>query len=171
MSWESDVTAASGFLNAGSAFAGANSKNAATQQEANYVEQDQSNQTQRNVGKLQTSYLQSGIALDPNTAVNNVISQAFAQGSTNITRTQANADATISNNNTAARAAALSGLGSTALKLFGGNTAATPGGAGGGGSTWLGDFFKTGDSNALGQSLGSALDPSPVGPYQSPWGN
>lgn len=168
MSWESDVTAASGFLGAASSFATANSKNTATQQEANYQEQNISNNTQRRAGTLQTSYLQSGIALDPDTAVNGVITQAFGQGMTDITRTQNNANATISNANTSARAAALSGLGATALKLFGNSTAATPGGNQDGGS-FLGSFFQTGSTNALGQSIGGALDPSPVGPYQSPF--
>jgi hypothetical protein len=168
MSWESDVTAASSFLGAASNFSTANSKNTATQTEANYQEQNIANNTLRRAGTLQTSYLQSGIALDPNTAVNQVITQAFGQGQTDITRTQNNANAAISNANTAARAAALSGLGSSALKLFGGSTAATPGGNTGD-SSFLGSFLKTGDTNALGQSIGGALDPSPVGPYQSPF--
>lgn len=164
MSWESDVTASSSFLGAASQFANANSKNDATQTEANYTEQNQYNSTLRRAGSLQTSYLQSGIALDPNTAVNNVITQAFGQGQTDIQRTQANANATISNNNTAARAAALSGLGASALKLAGGSTSPASGGG-----SFFGSFLQTGDTNALGQSIGGALDPSPVGPYQNPF--
>lgn len=167
MSWESDVTAASSFLGAASKFAGANSSNDATQTEANYVEQNTYNQTLRKVGTLQTSYLQSGIALDPDTAVNSVMQQAIGQGETDIQRTQSNANAKITNANSAARAAALSGLGSTALKLFGVGSADKDGSGSGG--SWFGSFLKTGDTNALGQSLGGALDPSPVGPYQSPF--
>lgn len=167
MSWESDVTAASSLLGAASKFAGARSSNDATQTEANYQEQNISDNTMRSVGKLQTSYLQSGIALDPDTAVNTVMQQAISQGVTDINRTQSNANAKISNANTAARAAALSGLGDTALKLFGVGTPKKDGSGSGG--SWFGDFLNTGSVNALGQSLGGALDPSPVGPYQSPF--
>lgn len=164
MSWESDVTAASGFLGAANQFNSANSKNAAVSTEASYQDTNISNNTQRRAGSLQTSYLQSGIALDPNTAVNNVVTQAYGQGITDIQRTNANASAQISNNNAAARTAVLSGLGSTALKIFGGNQ----GSASSGGGSFFGSFLQTGDTNALGQSVGGALDPSPTDPYQPP---
>lgn len=163
MSWESDVTAASGFLGAANQFASANSKNTAVNQETTYQDTNISNNAQRRAGSIQTSYLQSGIALDPNTAVNNVVSQAFGQGITDIQRNNANAAATVSNNNAAARTAVLSGLGSSALKLFGGNQGGTQSGG-----SFFGSFLQTGDTNALGQSVGGALDPSPVGPYQPP---
>lgn len=167
MSWESNVTAASSLLGAASKFAGANSTSQAAQTEAGYQETNIANNTLRKVGSLQTSYLQSGIALDPDTAVNSVMQQAIGQGVTDINRTQTNANTASSNAQAAARAAALSGLGSTALKLFGVGSADKDGSGSGG--SWFGDFLKTGDTNALGQSIGGALDPSPVGPYQSPF--
>lgn len=158
MSWESDVTAASSFLGAASKFAGANATSNAAQTEAAYQEQNISNNTQRKIGTLQTSYLQSGIALDPDTAVNSVMSQALAQGVTDINRTQTNANTASSNANTAARAAALSGLGDTALKLFGVGSAK--------GNSSLGDFLTDKSSYALnsagfGNTAYDMLDPTP----------
>ena len=167
MSWESDVTAASSLLGAASKFSSANATSSAAQQEAGYQETNIANNTLRKVGTLQTSFLQSGIALDPDTAVSSVMQQAISQGVTDINRTQTNANTASSNANTAARAAALSGLGDTALKLFGVGSGSKDGS--GSGSSWLGSFLSTGDTNALGQSIGGALDPSPVGPYQSPF--
>lgn len=169
MSWESDLTAASSFLGAATRFAGADATSSAAQQTAAYQEQNITSATERRVGTLQTSFLQSGIALDPNTAVKSVMQDAITQGVTDINRTQSNADTASANAQTAARAAALSGLGDTALKLFGTGSAGKAGGAGSGSGTFFGDFLSTGSTNALGQSLGGALDPSPVGPYRSPF--
>lgn len=154
MGWESDVTAASSLLGTAAKFATANSTSSAVQTSAGYQETNIANQTLRKAGSLQASYLQSGIALDPDTAVNSAISQAFTQGSTDISRVQANANTQSANAFTLARSQALSGLGDSALKIF------NPNGKGGS------DGF---DANGIGQTVGSWLDPSPVGPYQNPF--
>ena len=113
--------------------------------------------TVRDIGTLQTSFLQSGIALDDVGGTRVVFDEAAKKGLTDITRTIDNANRQAKNTYSAARTAALDslvkGVGKTGI------------GSDVGGFL---DDTTTDLWNGAGQEMGSWLDPSPVGPYRSP---
>lgn len=135
-------------------------------QGAQYTIANQANDTVRNAGKLQTSFLQSGISLDGGPM--DAIAQAFTQGRTNISRTASNANATSQNLISSARTKALEGIATTAAgaSAFGGSITS--------GLDQVGtaaDFASDGSFNGIGQGLGS-LGTNGEGPFQPPtwWG-
>lgn len=115
--------------------------------------------TLRTVGKLQTSFLQSGIVLE-SAGVREVLSQAFQSGRTAVSDTVRNANTKARNTVTAARSKALDTIAAGVMK-----SGVTDAAGGLLDSAWQGSWAQ--DSwNSFGQTIGGALDPSPVGPYQ-----
>jgi len=111
--------------------------------------------TLRTAGKLQTSFLQSGLTLEGGPM--DVLKQAFGQGYTDIGRIKSNADAGAKNVVSAARTKALQGLASGVAGAAGASAA---------GGLFDDVTFGTGSFDGFGQSVGSLFDPSPTGPYQ-----
>lgn len=158
MGWETGVTS---LVSAYSSFEKTNQAKAtadATIKEGEYQASNIADNTKRTVGSLQTSFLQSGLTLDSADGASNVISQAFSKGQTDISRTLDNANNSAKNTMSAARTAALTNLGSSLTSMWGAKSGANTSSLTYGTDSW----------NGLGQEIGSALDPSPVGPYQSP---
>lgn len=117
MGWEALVTLGAGALNASNTMKqGTAAANAAITQ-AGYQAKDVADNTVRSAGKLQTSFLQSGIVLDGGDTGGGpmqILSQAFAKGQTDIGRITANANQTAKNDINSARTKALAGLASGA---------------------------------------------------------
>lgn len=111
--------------------------------------------TLRTSGKLQTSFLQSGLTLEGGPM--DVLKQAFGQGYTDINRIKSNADTGAKNVVSAARTKALQGLASGVAGAAGASSA---------GGLFDSATFGTDSFNGFGQSVGSIFDSSPVGPYQ-----
>lgn len=103
-----------------------------------------------NGAKLQSSFLQSGLTLEgtPQAA----IQQTYTTGLQDINTLADSANSKAKSKISQARTAALTGLAKSAAFA----------GAGGFGS------FED-DINSAGQTVGGAFDPSPMGPYQSPF--
>lgn len=162
MGWETGVTSLV------SAYNNFQSTNAATAtakaqiKEGEYQASNIADNTKRTAGSLQASFLQSGITLDGSDGANQVIAQAFAKGQTDISRTLENANNQAKNTMSAARTKALNSLGSTLTNSYGGEA-----GSKAADELWNGSVAQD-LWNGAGQELGSALDPSPVGPYMSP---
>lgn len=158
MSWETIVSGGSKLIGAFNTTNSGKAQADAIVTEGEQRAQNIADNTVRNIGKLKTSFLQSGIALDDVGGTQAVFAQAAQQGYTDIGRTISNANASAKNTYSAGRSAALDALlkGTGGSLLDGGKEAGD--GWLSGGSTW----------NGLGQETGSWLDPSPVGPYQSP---
>lgn len=110
MSWETAASTGFQALSAGNKIAQGNAQAEALAQEGMYKEQQISDNTQRTVGKLQTSFLQSGIALDDIGGTQAVIGQAIQQGRTDIDRTATNYNNAAKNAQSTARTQALEGL-------------------------------------------------------------
>lgn len=118
MGWEALASVGFSALNANSQMKqGTAAANAAITQ-AGYQAKDVADNTVRAGGKLQTSFLQSGIVLDGGDAGSGpmaILSQAFAKGQTDIGRITANANQTAKNDINSARSKALAGLASGAV--------------------------------------------------------
>lgn len=113
MGWESGVT-----LGAGAVGAYANTQNAeeassAIAQSAENNAQNIANKTSRNLGSLETSFIRGGIALTGAGGPAAVFQQAAQQGATDIQRTIANANASISDTMNKARSKSLDTLATT----------------------------------------------------------
>lgn len=115
------------------------------------------NKTTRNIGTLETSFIKGGISLDNLGGTQAVFAQAGQQGLTDIHRTIDNANASINDTMAKARTQALGSIAASAGKIP--NSAYE--------SVISNNTFGTDSWNGLGQSVGSGLDPSPVGPYQA----
>lgn len=155
MGWESAVTSGVSSLNAVNQM---NTAQAQAQAQVTEGEQKASNQaddTLRAAGKLQTSFLQSGIALDD--GPNQIIQMAFAKGSTDIQRTITNTNNQAANTVSAARTAALNTIAQGVQRAGYTNPMAIS-------DAYQGSWLQDG-VNGLGQDVGSMFDPSPTGPY------
>lgn len=158
MGWETAATAGFGILSASNQIDQGKAQAQALADQGTYQEKNEADNTVRNIGKLQTSFLQSGIALDNLGGTQAVIGQAGQQGLTDISRTATNADNASKNAVNAARTAALNGLAKGVISSGIGSS--------------VGGFLdaQTSDlSNSIGQETGSWLDPSPTGPYLPIW--
>lgn len=167
MGWETGAAAGFSILSASNKIDQGKAQAQALADQGTYQEKNIADNTVRTAGKLQTSFLQGGIALDDVGGTSAVLSQAFTQGTTDINRTQTNADNASKNAITAARSAALEtlaqGLGASGLgsSIGGAADSATSG-------LYDGSLLQDG-VNGFGQSSGSYLDPSPTGPYLPGW--
>lgn len=157
MGWETAAQTGFSLLSASNKLDQGNDQANAIAQEGNEKSQDIADNTLRSVGKLQSSFLQSGLTLDAGTQ--NIINQAFAKGTTDIGRTVDNANNASKNAYNTARTAALTTLASGAVSTAGGGAK-------------VGGFLDSTTSslvnNGIGQTVGSWLDPSPTGPYLPP---
>lgn len=158
MGWETAVSAGFSLLSASNKIDQGTAQAKAIAQEGQQKDQNIADNTVRTVGGLQSSFLQSGIALGPGT--NAVISQAFSKGFTDIGRTTTNANNAAKNAYNSARTSALDTIAGSALSAAGGGKAA---------GDWLDTQTSNLWNNGVGQTVGSWLDPSPVGPYQNPF--
>lgn len=122
-------------------------------QQGQYTIQNQADNTVRAAGKLQTSFLNSGISIDGGPM--DVITQALTKGTTDIQRTADNVNTTAKNDISAARTKALEGIAKNAASA----------GTGSFGVDSL--TYGTDSWNGFGQELGS-IGGGPMGPYQSP---
>lgn len=111
---------------------------------------DVADNTVRAAGKLTTSFLQSGIQLEG--GPQEVLSQAFAKGNTDIARTAANADAASQNALNAARQKMLESYASTGSSLISGLT----GGLGGLGGSSTKDQFAPTSTDTMAFGLNNA---------------
>lgn len=158
MGWETAIGAGFGLLSASNKIDQGNAQAQALADQGTYQEKNIADNTVRSVGKLQTSFLNSGIALDDLGGTSAIIGQAFSQGYTDISRTQTNADNASKNAYNTSRSAALESLAGGLVKS--------------GISSSVGGFLDDQTSNlfnSVGQETGSWLDPSPTGPYLPAW--
>lgn len=95
----------------------ANSQAKGIAREGEYAAQTTADNTIRSTGKLQTSFLQSGLTLEGGPM--DVLKSAFSKGYTDIGRIKSNADAGAKNVVSAARTKALQGLASSAAGAAG----------------------------------------------------
>lgn len=160
MGWETAAVAGFQLLNAGNQIGQGKAEAQARLREGEYRAKNLAEDTARNIGKLQTSFLQSGIALDDVGGTQTVFRLAAEKGYTDITRTLDNADAEAKNAYSKARTAALDGL----LK---GGFGKIAGAAGSSASNWFGDQagYAINDmgygNTAYNMFEQSDLDPSP----------
>lgn len=158
MGWETAAAAGFSILSASNKIDQGKAQAQALADQGTYQEKNIADNTVRTTGKLQTSFLNSGIALDDLGGTSAVIGQAFNQGYTDIERTRSNADNASKNAYNSARTAALEGLVSSAAGKAIGSS--------------VGGFLDNQTSslvNDFGQESGSWLDPSPTGPYLPAW--
>ncbi len=148
MGWETAAIAGFQALSVASKLSQAGAESEATIQQAQNENDNIADNTLRTVGKLKTSFLSSGLALDEGTQA--ILSQAFAKGQTDILRNTENANRKSSNAYYSARAGALDKLAQSSLDTFGDNPE---------------NPFSL---NGVGQTVAGALDPSPTGPYLPP---
>lgn len=150
MGWETAVTTGFSALTAAGKMAQGQATSDAFAREGEQRASLIADNTARTIGKLQTSFLHSGIALDDVGGTQAVIGEASKQGLTDVSRTIDNYNNQSKNSYNSARTAALEGLIKTA------GSTSLPSDAG----SWLNDKW-----NSAGQDVGSWLDPSPTGPY------
>lgn len=157
MGWETAAAAGFSLLSASNKIDQGTAQAKALALQGKQQDQTIADNTVRSVGSLQASFLQSGITLDG--GPNAVISQAFAKGFTDISRNTTNVNNAAKNAYNSARTAALDTLAGGALGAAGGKE------VGGFLDSTTSSLYK----NGFGQTVGSWLDPSPVGPYRNPF--
>ncbi len=125
-------------------------------QEAENQSMSLADDTVRRSGSLRNSYLSAGLDLEGGPM--QMIAGAFAKGRTDIGRIEANANAQSKNIVSAAR--------SKMMKDIAGSVAGSAAGA-----TAFSAIGSTVNSgiDSLGQKAGSLFDPSPTGPYMTPF--
>lgn len=162
MGWETAVSSVYSAYQNSQTLNTAESTAKAQVQQGQYQIQNLADNTVRQAGAVQTSFLQGGIAI--NGGPQQVLAQIFAKGNTDIQRTATNYNNEAANTVSSARSKVLNAVASQFMSSSGGTTGASNTISSGLSSA----TFGTNSVNGLGQSLGSGLDPSPVGPYQSP---
>jgi vacuolar-type H+-ATPase subunit H len=140
MGWATAAMAGFSLLQASNTIEQGKAQASAYAQQGTYQAKQIADNTVRKAGTLQTSFLQSGITLDG--GAQEVLSQAFGQGTTDINRTIDNANNQSKNIMNQARTKALSSMASMATM------AAMGGGSVGGGLTQAGSYLP--DSFAYG---------------------
>ena len=159
MGWETAVSSAFNAFSTSNQLNTAEANAKAVTTSGQYQVQNIADNTVRQAGTAESSFLQGGISLSG--GVQQVLQQIYAKGNTDISRTATNADNQASNIVNSARTSALNNIAQQFMRSTGGTSGITSG---------LNNLsFGTGSVNGLGQTIGSALDPSPVGPYQSPF--
>lgn len=108
MGWEAVATVGSSLLSSRSTMKQGQANANAEIQQAGYEAKDTADNTLRTAGKLQTSFLQSGLSLEGGPMA--VLMQAFAKGTTDIGRITSNANTAAKNDINTARTKALQGL-------------------------------------------------------------
>lgn len=159
MGWETAVNSAFNAYSTNNQLKTSEANAGAQVQSGQYQIQNIADNTVRQAGAVQTSFLQGGIAMQGGPQA--VLAQIFAKGNTDIARTATNADNQASNTVNSARTQALNSIAQNFMRSTGGTSGITSG--------LQSLSYGTGSLNGLGQTVGSALDPSPVGPYQSPF--
>lgn len=124
MGWESLAFAGFNAMNAVNTVNQGTDQAKALAQQGTYQAKNIADDTVRSAGKLQTSFLQSGLLLDD--GPNAVISQAFNKGYTDIGRTIDNANNASKNTVASARTKALQSLGQNAAMLSSGGGGSNP---------------------------------------------
>jgi len=117
MGWETGITLGASAIKGVADIDNAKSESSAIAASAENTATNQANQTSRNIGSLETSFLKGGIALTGGGGPAAFFQQAAAQGTTDISRTISNANASISNTMNAARTTSLNGLGQSFSKI------------------------------------------------------
>lgn len=147
MTW---ATLAFSALNAAQSLKAGRAEARAAVDAGNIAAINKSRETLVKAGRLQSSFLNSGVTLEgtPMTMIEN----AFDLGTKDINQIATNANTKGKNSMIQARSKALGALGTSFSNM-------------GGVSDIFGDTF-----NGIGQDIGGAFDPSATGPYQSPWG-
>ena len=135
MGWETIAIAGFNALSAANTMNQGNAAARAAVQQGEQEAKASADKTVQGVGKLQTSFLQSGLTLEGGPM--DVLTKAFAAGQTDISRITANANANAKNAVNAARTKALTSLASSAGSL---------------GSTF--DNFLSGFSSGFDNSVG-----------------
>lgn len=154
MGWETAVSSAANAFQVSNNLNTADAQAKALITSAGYQTQNIADNTVRQAGSVESSFLQGGISLQGGPS--QLLAQIFAKGQTDITRTATNANNASSNLMNSARTNALSSIAQQFMRSSGGSSGLSSG--------------LSNASNWAGQKIGGALDPSPVGPYQSPWG-
>jgi|GEM_PF-6594901 len=159
MGWETAVSSAFNAFQTNNQLKTAEANANAVTTSGDYQVQNIADNTVRQAGTVQSSFLQGGISLQG--GPQQVLQQIYAKGNTDIARTATNSNNQASNIVNAARTNALNSIAQQFMRSTGGTSGITSG---------LNSVsFGTGSLNGLGQTIGGALDPSPVGPYQSPF--
>lgn len=170
MGWETLAVAGFSALQAVNTIQQGNAQARAIDQQAQQQAQNEADNTLRSAGRVQTSFLQSGITLEGGPM--QAITQAFTKGQTDIGRIASNANNAASNAINAARSKALQGLASSAAGAAGG--ASILSGAGDAASGFA-DGFSQGFDNPTAFQTGAlpgdvgGLSYGPYQPQVLPW--
>lgn len=160
MGWETGVSLASSALQSFGTTQTAKAQSKAIAQTAENQATNMANQTSRNIGALETSFLKGGIALTGEGGPAAFFQQAGQQGTIDIDRTIANANASINDTMNAARTKSLDGIAGAWGKIPASSmdTAIS--------SAWQGSWLQSAWNGITGNP-----DPSPMGPNQTqlPW--
>lgn len=124
MGWETGISLGANAVSSFAATSNAQAESKSIAATAENVVANQANQTSRNIGSLETSFLKGGIALNGGAGTSAFFNQAAQQGQTDISRTIDNANASIANTMSAARTKALSSIGQGFAKLGSGTISA-----------------------------------------------
>ena len=110
MGWETGISLGASAVGGFENIQNAKSQSKAIATSAEYTASNMANQTSRNIGSLEASFLKGGIALTGGGGPAAIFQQAGQQGNLDIQRTIDNANASISNTMSSARTAALGGI-------------------------------------------------------------
>lgn len=158
MGWETLVQVGSAVYDARTANRAARTEARAITDEAAIVAGNKARDTVREAGRLQSSFLSSGLTMEGTPT--EVLKRSYQFGLDDINQIAKNANTRSKNIMTKARSQMLEGFTTMAKGVDFGGT-----------GTLIDDIsFGTGSINGFGQELGSLFAGESMGPFQSPWG-